>query len=111
MAARDESWRLPLVPSCKHIDPRGAPLQAPVQSGLNLQDGAPPREPSGPTLRLHPHAHHLWNHLAVAIHAHAAARTVAQRLRAAHGAGHAGLVQDALTAHPAAEGDLLAGTL
>src|SRR5207249_2079780 len=59
-------------------------------------------------LRLHPRAHHARDHLAATVHAHAAARSVAQRLRAAHGAGHAGFVQDALPAHLAAEDDFLA---
>ena len=54
-----------------------------------------------------PHAAHFRLDLAVAVGAHAAARPVAQILRALHRAGHAGGVQDALTAVVAAEEPLL----
>src|SRR5258705_601622 len=56
---------------------------------------------------LHPDAAHLRLDLAMAVGANASTRPVAQRLRAVHRARPAGPVQDALTAHLAAEDRLL----
>ena len=56
-----------------------------------------------PLPRLHPHAWHLRDHLAMSVLAHAAARSVAQILRAVHRAGHARAVQNTLPAHLAVE--------
>ena len=50
-----------------------------------------------------PHAGLVGKHFAIAIHAHAAARTIAQIFRTAHRAGHSGRMQNALSAHAAIE--------
>ncbi len=55
----------------------------------------------------HPHTRLARIHFAIAVRAHAAARTVAQIFRTAHWAGHACRVEDALSAHAAVEKRLL----
>ena len=85
---------------------RGAP-EAVVDRLADVVDLVRPRRLRRALDRLHPDAAHLGLHLAVAVGAHAAARPVAQRLRAVHRARHAGRVQHALAAHLAAEDRLL----
>src|SRR5688572_583815 len=60
---------------------------------------------------LHPHALHLRLDLAVPVVAHAAARAVAQVLRAVHRARHAGRGKRALPAHLAIEQEALGHAL
>src|SRR5581483_1455877 len=53
----------------------------------------------------------IGDDLAVPVLQHAPARSVTEVLRASHGAGHPGRVQDALTAHPTVPDGLLRGPL
>src|SRR3954451_13548383 len=62
---------------------------------------APDRQVVGARVRLEPHAAHLGLDLAAAVGADAAARAVAQGLRACHRAREPGVVQNALAAHAA----------
>src|SRR5271155_1150310 len=52
---------------------------------------------------LDPYARHVGIDLAAAVGAHAPARSVTQRLRAIHRAGHPGCGEEAVSAHPAIE--------
>src|SRR3954469_23783916 len=100
--SRGPSGRGPLVAPGQRVAPRRRALEAVVDRRPELVDVRPP---DGELVRavvgLHPDAAHLGLDLAVAVRAPPAAGPVAQRLRARHGARHAGLVQDALAAHPA----------
>src|SRR5262245_1623074 len=99
---RRPSGRGLLVPAAQEVAPRRRALEAVVDRRAQVVDVvAPDREPVGARVGLHPDAPHLGLDLAVAVRAHAAARAVAQRLGARHRAGEAGVVQDALPAHPA----------
>src|SRR2546421_4434318 len=90
------------VSTTDEVDPRGGPLQLPIDGLLQvldvvLEDGQAARALPG----FDPDAALVGIDLAVAVGAHTTARTVAQILGAAHRAAEAGRVQDALTAHAA----------
>src|SRR5215210_1816463 len=92
--------RRALVAAGDRIAPGRRPVQAVVDGRAQLVDvRAPDRQALGALVGLEPHAPHLRLDLAGPVGAHAAARAVAQRLRARHWARHAGVVQDALAAH------------
>ena len=100
------------VPLAHHPQPRGAALQALVDRELHLAhrlDAA--RNALTASIGLDPHAAHLRLDLAIAVGAHAAARAVAQGLRAVHRARHAGRAEHALAAHAAVEQRALDGLL
>src|SRR3954447_23924568 len=100
--SRRPSGRGVLVPAGHEVAPRGRALEAVVDRRAEAMDvRAPDGQLLGAVVGLHPDAAHLGLDLAVAVRAHAAARAVAQRLRARHGAGQPGVVQDALAAHAA----------
>src|SRR5919112_4663733 len=91
-----------LVAPGERVAPRRRPVQAVVDGRAQAMDvRAPHGQALGALVGLEPHAAHLGLDLAGAVGPHAAARTVAQRLRARHRARHAGVVQHALPAHPA----------
>src|SRR3954452_413485 len=91
-----------LVPAGDEVAPRRRALEAVVDRRAQLVDVRPEdRQLLGALVGLQPHAAHLGLDLAVAVRADAAARTVAQRLRARHRAGEPGVVQHALAAHAA----------
>src|SRR4029079_11514900 len=99
---RRPSGRGLLVPAAEEVAPRRRALQAVVDRRAQVVDVlAPDRDPVRARVGLDPHAPHLGLDLAVAVVPHAAAGAVAQRLRARHRTGEAGVVQDALPAHPA----------
>ena len=89
-------------PAAQQVAPRRRALQAVVDRRAQVVDvRAPDRQLLGPRVGLDPHAAHLGLDLAVAVRPHAAAGAVAQRLGTRHRTGEAGVVQDALPAHPA----------
>ena len=97
-----------LVAAADQVQPRRGSPQRVVDRRPEIVDvAAPQRQPLGALDRLEPDAPHLGLDLAVAVRAHAAAGTVAERLRARHRAGHAGRVQHALAAHLATPDRLL----
>src|SRR4051794_26926833 len=100
--SRGPSGRGLLVAAGQQVAPRRRALEAVVDRRAEIVDvRAPDRELLGAVVGLDPDAAHLGLDLAVAVRAHPAAGSVAQRLRARHRARHAGLVQDALAAHAA----------
>src|SRR5687767_8981656 len=79
------------------------PPEAMVDRRLQVEDARAPVHALRPLPGGHPDAPHLRLHLAMAIRAHAAARPIAQALRAVHRAGHSRIAENALAAHPAVE--------
>src|SRR5262249_26290347 len=79
-----------LVASRREVDPGGRTDEPVVDRRPHVVDLVRPRQPSGALDGLEPDAAHLRLHLAVPVRAHAAARAVAQRLRALHRTGEAG---------------------
>src|SRR3954465_8390707 len=99
---RPPSGRDRLVATGDQVAPRRRAVKAVVDRRAQTMDvRAPDRQVLGALVGFEPHAAHLGLDLARPVGAHAAARTVAQRLGARHRAGEAGVVQDALAAHPA----------
>src|SRR5690349_15783711 len=96
-----------LVASGREVDPGGRALEPVVDRRPHVVDLVRPRQPARALDRLEPDAAHFGLHLAVAVRPHAAARPVAERLRALHRTGEARGVEDALAAHVAAENRLL----
>src|SRR3954447_13102702 len=96
-----------LVALRHQVRPRRRVPQSVVDRLTDVRNLVRPRRFRRPLDGLHPDAPHLRLHLAVAVGPHAAARSVAQRLRAVHRARHPGRMQHALAAHLAAEDRLL----
>src|SRR3954469_17235722 len=92
------------VASGDEVLPRRRALERVIHRRAQVREVvAPQRHPARALEGLDPHAAHLGDDLAAAVGAHAAARAVAQRLGARHGAGQARRVQYALPAHLTAE--------
>src|SRR6266851_4691862 len=103
-------WRLPVALG-QEVAPRGCSPEAVVHRRAQVVDLLRPRQLARALDRLQPHAAHFRNHLAATIGPDAAARAVAQGLRTVHRTGKARRVEDALSAHLAAEDRFLDGRL
>src|SRR3954449_12577884 len=102
ISARRPSGRDVLVAPGHEVAPRRRAVQAVVDRRPQAVDvRSPYRQLVGALGGLQPDTAHLGLDLAVAVRPHAAARAVAQRLRARHRAREPGVVQDALAAHAA----------
>src|SRR5437588_1233106 len=96
-----------LVAPGHEVAPGGGAREAVVDGRAHVVDLVGPGKPARALDGLEPDAAHLRLHLAMAVGPHAAARAVAQRLRALHRAREPGRVEDALAAHVATEDRLL----
>src|SRR4051794_10953318 len=112
ISARRPSGRDVLVAPGHEVAPRRRAVQAVVDRRPQAVDvRSPYRQLVGALGGLQPDTAHLGLDLAVAVRPDAAARAVAQGLRAGHRAGEPGVVQDALAAHAAVPDGALDGVL